>query len=92
MPIKIAQDVHARAFDEELIILDLNGGVYYALDPIGARIWEGITRNIPLEEIIEAISIDYDESKERVKEDTLLLIKELEDQKLVIHTPTALSG
>lgn len=54
--------VHARCFDDELVILDLNAGQYFSLCPVGSTIWEclvgGGTRDDAVAKIVSVFEID----------------------------------
>jgi hypothetical protein len=52
-------EVHFRQFDDEGIVLDLAKGEYYALNAVGARVWQGLASGRSLEEIAVAIAPDY---------------------------------
>jgi hypothetical protein len=39
--VRIRDDVLSRDLQGEEVILDLNTGVYFGLDPVGTRIWQG---------------------------------------------------
>jgi hypothetical protein len=58
--VRCAEAVHARRFDEELVILDLAKGEYFALDDVGARLWAGLQEGRTLGEIAEEIVAEYD--------------------------------
>ena len=36
---RVAPDVFSREFDDELVLLDLRGGEYYALNQTGTALW-----------------------------------------------------
>jgi hypothetical protein len=74
---RIAQDVHARTFDGEVIILDLARGEYFGLDAIGASIWDGLAQGQTPDEIATRLQADYDVPPARLLEDILTLASEL---------------
>ncbi len=58
-------------------MLDLNKGVYYGLDTVGARIWELIQTPQPVVAVRDAIVREYDVTLERCEHDLLALLSEL---------------
>lgn len=38
----ISPSVRTRELDDELVVLDLNQGEYYSLNPAGAQIWKAL--------------------------------------------------
>ncbi len=70
--------------DGESVILDLEGGVYYGLNAVGAQIWKMIQEPISVDEVVEAITADYDVDREQCLEDVVELFRELEENNLVV--------
>ena len=68
---------------DEQVILDLEEGVYYGLNDVGARIWELVQKPVQVEEIIHAIHTEYDVSVEECAADVKELLGELQDHGLV---------
>ena len=67
----------------EVAILDMNRGVYYGLDEVGARIWELIQRPTAVGEIHTTIIEEYDVESARAERDVLALLQQLADEGLV---------
>jgi hypothetical protein len=76
--------VHARVFDGDLVILDLANGAYFSLDPVGARMWEGLTAGRPPQAIAEKIAEEYDVSAARALEDLSALVEQLVSRRLLV--------
>jgi Coenzyme PQQ synthesis protein D (PqqD) len=71
--VRSADAVHARQFDEELILLDLSKGQYFALDELGARLWSGLEAGRKVEEIAQDVVSDYDVTFDRALADLVAL-------------------
>jgi hypothetical protein len=84
--------VHARLFDEELVILDLAKGEYFALDRVGERLWAGLQAGRTVEQIGEEIAAEYDVTLERAVADLVALGDELVAKGLMVHDERAGSG
>jgi len=69
--------------DGESVILDLEEGVYYGLNPVGARIWTEIQEPTSIQEITEAITAEYDVDSEQCREDVISLLQDLEANDLI---------
>lgn len=67
----------------EAAILDLEGGVYYGLDEVGARIWEMIQEPRPASEVRDALLEEYDVEPERCERDLLALLERLAEERLI---------
>ena len=68
---------------DEAVILQLQDGVYYGLNPLGASIWKFIQTPRTLTEVRDAILEEYDVPPERCEADLRALLAELEEQRLV---------
>lgn len=67
-----------------LVLLDLDGGEYYSLDEVSARVWELCDGEHAVTRIIEAISAEYDAPVETIYEDVLAFLEEMLDEKLLV--------
>jgi len=67
----------------EAAILGLKNGVYYGLDPVGARIWNLIQTPALVSAVRDAILQEYDVEAERCERDLLDLLQKLAEQGLL---------
>jgi hypothetical protein len=70
-------EVHARRFDDEVVILDLAGGDYYALNAAGACIWEQLVAGRTPAEIARVLASEFQVEPERALTDCIALAGEL---------------
>jgi hypothetical protein len=61
----------------EAAILNIKNGVYYGLDPVGARIWSLVQEPRAVAEIQSAIINEYDVEPERCARDLVGLLEKL---------------
>jgi hypothetical protein len=80
-------NVHARRFDQELIVLDLEKGVYFGLNEVGAALWEGFVEGRSLREILDVLASQYEVSEPRLWADAERIIHELLQAGLVVERP-----
>ena len=80
---KIPSQVMARQVGDETVILDLAGGTYYGLDPVGARVWQLIGEGRTLAEICDTLLDEYDVTREQLERDVLDLADKLLERKLI---------
>jgi Coenzyme PQQ synthesis protein D (PqqD) len=67
----------------EAAILSLTSGVYYSLDPVGARVWNLIQRPRTVHDIRDMLLQEYDVEAERCERDLLALLRELAAEGLI---------
>jgi Coenzyme PQQ synthesis protein D (PqqD) len=80
---RIAGHVHARRFDDEVVVLDLGAGEYYSLDAVGAAIWEQLKGGRSAEEIVEFLLATYEVDEPTARADALRIIEDLLAARLV---------
>lgn len=67
-----------------LVLLDLDGGQYYALDEVSARVWELCDGAHGVGTIAESIGAEYDAPVETIYEDVLAFLEEMLDENLLV--------
>jgi hypothetical protein len=73
-----------RELDGEAIILHLDTGIYFGLDVIGVRIWQGLARRESVDTIVAAIIGEFDVDEPRARGDVERLIDQLVAKGLVV--------
>jgi hypothetical protein len=81
--ISIPEAVYTQEVGDETILLDTQGGRYFGLDPVGARIWQLIRKHGVLRPVYETLLTEYDVTSERLETDLLALIVKLIEKDLV---------
>ena len=77
----------------EAVILNLKSGVYYGLNPVGARVWSLIQEPRTVGAVLEALLEEYEVDPGRCEGDLLLLLDELIGRDLLeIKTETNGAG
>jgi hypothetical protein len=71
----------------ETAILDLDGGIYYSVDRVGARIWTLVQEPRTVAEICESLVAQYDVSAEQCYRDVVAFLARLDDVGLVRIVP-----
>ena len=68
---------------EEVVILDLHSGVYYGLNPVGARVWSLIQEPKTVRTVLERLIEEYEVDPVCCETDLLALLEDLAGRKLV---------
>ena len=82
--ITIPKSVLFQKVGEEVVLLSLDSGVYFGLDPVGARIWELIAAQKNLDEVAATIAEEYDAAREQIDTDLESLVRELQEKQLIV--------
>lgn len=72
-----------REMDDGAVILDLDRGTYFGLDPVGTRIWQLLGQGNCLDEIASRILDEYEVDRKTVEQDLEKLVADLEERGLV---------
>lgn len=84
-----APSVHTRSFDGELVILDLAGGEYLSLDPIGSRLWRALENGKTVEDVAREVVSEYDVSMEQATRDLEALVDEFLQKGLFVRAESS---
>jgi hypothetical protein len=79
-----AERVIAHRGDEELLLLDPEDGSYYALEEVGARIWELCDGKRRVAEIAATLDDEFDAAPQEIRADLIELLEELSGRDLVV--------
>lgn len=77
------KDQVACSLGEEAAILHMSKGVYYGLDPVGARVWNLLQQPRAVEEIRETLVAEYEVEPARCQTDLLGLLESLQSEGLI---------
>jgi hypothetical protein len=69
----------------QVVLLDLDGGQYYALDEVSGRIWDLCDGSRDVSALVSEICRDYDAPAETVAEDVLAFLGDMVEEKLVVR-------
>jgi hypothetical protein len=75
--------VAAQIADGEAVLLDIESGQYFALNAVGSRIWELCDGTTSIAGIVSVICDEFDVPEDVVTPDTLEILHELQNEKLV---------
>ncbi len=75
--VTVDPDVTSRDLGGEVVILNLETGVYFGLDQVGARIWRLIEDHGALAAVFAALRAEYDAAPAVLERDLLELVDQL---------------
>jgi len=79
----VTGDVLATEFEDELVVLNLQDGVYYGLDHAGVRIWQLLQKPSRVADLRNVLLNEYDVDSERCHRDLVALLSDLAARGLV---------
>jgi hypothetical protein len=82
-----ADSVLASPLGGEVVLLEPEGGTYYSLNEVGARIWEILEKPTSVDGICDHIVGEYEVDPARCRRDVLRLLGDLMEHGLVETRP-----
>lgn len=82
--VAIHEDAVFRELDGEAVILQLEAGMYFGLDPVGTRLWQLIELHGQLRPVLAAAVEEFDVPADVLERDLLELVSSLAEKKLVV--------
>jgi hypothetical protein len=80
---KIAEDVLSKTVDDEEVIVNLNTGTYFGLNPTGTVIWNHLKKGSDTALILSDLLEQFDASEEELKQDMEHFVAQLQSQKML---------
>jgi Coenzyme PQQ synthesis protein D (PqqD) len=68
-----------------LVLLDLDGGQYYALDEVSSRVWDLCDGELGVETIISTIGEEFEAPLETIRGDVEEFLQEMVDENLLVQ-------
>ena len=79
----IAPGVREMASEDGAVLLDIEQGVCFSVNPVGLRIWELITKRYSVEQIADALGQEFSLPRSQLLVDVTEFIRGLETHRLV---------
>jgi hypothetical protein len=81
--VSIPEDVMISRVEDEIVLLNLENEQYFALDDIGARVWELLSEYGSTDIVIEQVTTEYDVEPDVFRTDLEKLLSDLFNAGLV---------
>ncbi len=81
--VSVSKDYVYCKVEDEMVLLGMEDGIYYGLNPVGAFIWDQIKEPKTIDDIRDAILSEYEVEKNECERDLYELLSELVAKGLV---------
>jgi hypothetical protein len=78
-------DQEFSMIDDEVVMLSLKNGEYYALNSVASRIWEIIGEQRAVKEILEVLMEEFEVDQETCVNDTVECLEDFREKELLIE-------
>ncbi|HEX8291584.1 MAG TPA: PqqD family peptide modification chaperone [Pyrinomonadaceae bacterium] len=75
--------VTSEIIDGEAIMINLESGSYYNLNPAGTDIWDGVEKGLTFSGIVAALARRYDCERPALEKSVLALLEQLKEEDLI---------
>ena len=73
----IPESIYTQDIDDETVLLDIESGHYFGLDPVGSRMWQLMREHSALRPAYEILFTEYEVTPERLEADLLALAEKM---------------
>ena len=81
--IVIAPRVRETASEDGAVLLDIEQGICFSLNPVGLKIWELVKTHHSVDEIADELAQDFPVSRSQLLSDVAEFLQALEAQRLI---------
>jgi hypothetical protein len=89
---RVAEGVLFQELDRESVLLNLRTELYYALDPVGTRIWKLLVETRSVDMTVGRIRAEYDVEESGLRLDVETLVRKLVAKGLLIEEARVVDG
>lgn len=82
-PIEISDKVVYKTFEDEIILLHLDSGIYYGLDAVGSRFWSLLEQERDVDAALALMADEFDVDRHTLERDCRELLGQLREKGLV---------
>lgn len=80
---KIAEDVLSKTVNDEEVIVNLNTGTYFGLNPTGTVIWNHLKKGSDSAVILNDLLEQFDASEDELRQDLEQFVTHLQSQNML---------
>lgn len=77
------KEILSAEVGNEVVLMSIDQGVYYGLNPVGARVWSLLGEPVPVHEMCEQIVEEFEVTPQQCQEEVLALLEDLQEQGLI---------
>jgi hypothetical protein len=79
----IAPDVREVTSEDGAVLLDIEQGICFSLNPVGLKIWDLLKKKSSLDQIVAVLAADFPVSRDQLRSDAREFIESLRTKQLL---------
>jgi hypothetical protein len=81
--LRISKEVIFQELDGEAVLLNMQSGIFFGLNPVAKRMWELLNELGQAERVLTQMLQEYEASEEQLRQDLIDFIEKLKSKGLV---------
>lgn len=81
--IRQIDDIVTSDIDNEKVMMSIEKGQYFGLEPVGSRIWEMIEQPVTVTSLVDQLLTGFDIDRETCERDVLAFLAELDEAGII---------
>ena len=81
--LRVSKEVIFQELEGEAVLLNLQNGIFFSLNPVATRMWELLSELGQAEKVLKQLLQEYDASEEQLRQDLVAFIEKLKSKGLV---------
>lgn len=82
-PIRTSESVRETINQDGAVLLDIKQGICFSMNPVGARIWEMLKRECPLDQIASSLEEEFQVPRSQIEADITEFLENLKQRSLI---------
>ena len=83
--ITIASGVRETASEDGAVLLDIEQGICFSLNPVGFKIWRMLTQQFSLDQMTDSLEAEFHTPRPELIADLCNFVSQLEGKRLISH-------
>jgi Coenzyme PQQ synthesis protein D (PqqD) len=81
--LRISKEVIFQELEGEAVLLNMQSGIFFGLNPVAKRMWELLNELGQAEKVLQQLLREYEASEEQLRQDLVNFIERLKSKGLV---------
>ncbi|MFC1888924.1 PqqD family protein [Thermodesulfobacteriota bacterium] len=85
MVCKLAKEYVWKEVGGQVVILHLDSGSYFSLNPTGSLVWKGVMEPVSLDRIVQRLCSSFQVDEETSRKDAEEIIQKFLDKEMIVN-------
>ena len=81
--LRISKEIIFQELEGEAVLLNMQNGIFFGLNPVAKRMWELLNELGQAEEVLKQLLQEYEASEEQLRKDLVDFIEKLKSKGLI---------